>query len=95
MPFSVTYSHTIVSRKYVPPFAILALVQNAGGGAYLRDTMVLRHIFVPNKTPFVKAMSFSVRSCVYTQNHKGSGVSLFFCVCVFAEVKMVSKARVI
>ena len=29
---------TIVSCKYAPPFATLALVQNAGGGgAYMRD----------------------------------------------------------
>ena len=28
------YACTVVSRKYAPPFAILALVQNAGG-AYI------------------------------------------------------------
>ena len=28
--------NTVVSRKYAPPFATLALVQNAGG-AYARD----------------------------------------------------------
>ena len=30
---------TVVSRKYAPPFAILALVQNAGG-AYTRDATI-------------------------------------------------------
>ena len=30
---------TVVSRKYAPPFAILALVQNAGG-AYMRDATI-------------------------------------------------------
>ena len=29
--------YTVVSRKYALPFATLALVQNAGGGAYTRD----------------------------------------------------------
>ena len=31
-PYRVT--HTVVSRKYAPPFATLASVQNAGGGLY-------------------------------------------------------------
>ena len=30
---------TVVSRKYTPPFATLASVQNAGGG-YARDAMI-------------------------------------------------------
>ena len=30
---------TVVSRKYAPPFAILALVQNAGG-VYTRDATI-------------------------------------------------------
>ena len=30
------YAYTVVSRKYAPPFATLALVQSAGG-AYTRD----------------------------------------------------------
>ena len=30
---------TVVSRKYAPPFAILVLVQNAGG-AYTRDATI-------------------------------------------------------
>ena len=32
-------SCTVVSRKYAPPFATLALVQNAGG-AYTRDATI-------------------------------------------------------
>ena len=32
-------ANTVVSRKYAPPFAILALVQNAGG-AYTRDATI-------------------------------------------------------
>ena len=32
-------SSTVVSRKYVPPFATLASVQNAGG-AYTRDATI-------------------------------------------------------
>ena len=31
--------YTVVSRKYAPPFATLALVQNAGG-AYTRDATI-------------------------------------------------------
>ena len=38
--FSVHFSvYTIVSHKYTPPFATLALVQNAGG-AYTRDATI-------------------------------------------------------
>ena len=33
------YNSTVVSRKYAPPFATLALVQNAGG-AYTRDATI-------------------------------------------------------
>ena len=29
------FTYTIVSRKYAPPFATLALVQNVGGGGVL------------------------------------------------------------
>ena len=29
-----------MSRKYAPPFATLASVQNAGGGAYARDAKI-------------------------------------------------------
>jgi len=32
--------YTVVSRKYAPPFAILALVQNAGEGAYTWDATI-------------------------------------------------------
>ena len=31
---------TVVSRKYAPPFATLASVQNAGGGAYTRNATI-------------------------------------------------------
>ena len=30
-----TCAYTVVSRKYAPPFATLALVQNTGGGLYV------------------------------------------------------------
>ena len=32
--------YTVVSRKYAPTFAILALVQNAGEGAYTWDATI-------------------------------------------------------
>ena len=34
------YICTVVSRKYAPPFATLASVQNAGGGACMRDATI-------------------------------------------------------
>ena len=35
---SLTYEClTVVSRKYAPPFVILALVQSVGGGGYMQD----------------------------------------------------------
>ena len=43
--YAKTDIYTIVSRKYTPPFAILALVQNAEG-AYTRDAT-----FSPAITP--------------------------------------------
>ena len=39
---------TVVSGKYTPLFAILALVQNAGGGgAYTRDVTIFLAITPP------------------------------------------------
>ena len=35
----VSIAYTVVSRKYAPPFATLALVQNVGG-AYTRDATI-------------------------------------------------------
>ena len=40
--------NTVVSRKYAPPFATLASVQNAGGGgAYTRDATISLAITPP------------------------------------------------
>ena len=38
---------TVVSRKYTPLFAILALVQKAGGGAYTWDVTIFLAIAPP------------------------------------------------
>ena len=46
--------YTIVSRKYSSPFASLALVQNAGGGAYTRDATFLSRLRPP---PGMKSLS--------------------------------------
>ena len=83
MPFSVTFAYYSVPQIR-PPFRDLSLSTKCvgGGGGYLRDTTVLRHIFVPNKTPFVKAMSFSVRSCVYTQSFFHKKSQRFWCFLV-------------
>ena len=43
-----------MSRKYAPPFAILALVQNAGG-AYTRDATISLAI-----TPFLPGMKLTL-----------------------------------
>ena len=41
--------YTIVSRKYAPPFAILALVQNArGGGLYVGCHNFSRNYALPS-----------------------------------------------
>ena len=42
--------YTVVSRKYVPPFATLASVQNAGG-AYTRDATISLAITPPPPPP--------------------------------------------
>ena len=39
-PLELELRDTGVSHKYVPPFATLALVQNAGGGAYTQDVII-------------------------------------------------------
>ena len=43
-------STTVVSRKYAPPFATLASVQNAGG-AYTRDVPISLAITPPPPPP--------------------------------------------
>ena len=50
---SVLESFTVVSHKYAPPFATLALVQSAGG-AYTRDATFSLAI-----TPFLDREMFS------------------------------------
>ena len=42
---------TVVSRKYVPLFATLASVQNAGGGACMRDATISLAITPPPPHP--------------------------------------------
>ena len=37
-------SYTVVSRKYTPPFATLALVQNAEGGGLIRGMQQLTRL---------------------------------------------------
>ena len=46
--------YTIVSRKYAPPFATLALVQKAGG-AYTRDTTI--SLAITPSLPGMKSLS--------------------------------------
>ena len=43
-------AYTVVSRKYAPPFATLASVQNAGG-AYTRDATISLAITPPPPLP--------------------------------------------
>ena len=43
-------TNTVVSRKYAPPFATLASVQNAGGGACTRDATISLAITPPSGT---------------------------------------------
>ena len=42
-------AYTVVSRKYAPPFATLALVQSAGGGAYTWDATFSLAITPPDR----------------------------------------------
>ena len=49
---------TVVSRKYVPPFAILALVQNAGG-AYMRDATI--SLAITPSLPGMKLLSVGAK----------------------------------
>ena len=55
--YMCTYIHayTVVSRKYAPPFAILALVQNRGGGAYTRDATI--SLVITPSLPGMKLLS--------------------------------------
>ena len=48
--FDKTQLYTVVSRKYAPPFATLASVQNAGG-AYTRDVPISLAITPPPPPP--------------------------------------------
>ena len=47
---------TVVSRKYAPPpFATLASVQNAGGGAYTQDATI--SLVITPSLPIMKSLS--------------------------------------
>ena len=48
------YIYTVVSRKYAPPFATLALVQNVGG-AYTRDATI--SLAIMPSLPGMKSLS--------------------------------------
>jgi len=53
--FATNFLYTVVSRKYAPPFATLALVQNAGGGAYTRDATI--SLAITPSLPGMKSLS--------------------------------------